>query len=345
MTSGAAAGTHARLESGPRLAFRPARTDELAACADVWRLSIDDYVGRLNQPPLPIENASLVRLYAHLRTTDPERFVVATVPATDAAAGIDAPTGERVVAFASAVVRERLWYLSMLFVLPELQSTGVGRALLREVAPPPGIDVARATATDTAQPISNALYASLGIVPRAPLLNLVGLPERAEAFGLLPDGVHAVPFGDDSGTRRDDSQPAGSGAAAGPVDELDALDRAVLGVAHPADHAFVRAEGRRGWAYRGPAGELLGYGYAGEVGRVGPVAVRDADLVAPILGHLMTAVRPRGAFAVWLPGNADRALTAALRSGLRLEPFPVLLCWDRPFVDLARYLPTSPGLL
>ena len=54
---------------------------------------------------------------------------------------------------------------------------------------------------------------------------------------------------------------------------------------------------------------------------------------------------PRGAFAIWLPGTADRAVTGALRAGFRLEPFPVLLCWDRPFADLTRYVPISPGLL
>ena len=330
MTSGATAGSRSRPRSATDFAFRPARPDELAACADIWRQAIDDYVGRLNQPPLPIENASVVRLYRHLQATDPERFVVATARSGD----------ERIVAFASAVVRERLWYLSMLFVLPEAQATGVGRALLREVGPPPGGDIVRATATDTAQPISNALYASLGIVPRVPLLNLVGLPERAAEFGALPGDVRAVAFEADAGAGGDDADPV-----AGPTHELDALDREVLGVAHPADHAFVSAEGRRGWTYRGPDGAMLGYGYAGEVGRIGPVAARDTNLIAPILGHLVTVIRPRGAFAVWLPGNADRAVTAALRSGLRLEPFPVLLCWDRPFVDLARYLPTSPGLL
>ena len=75
------------------------------------------------------------------------------------------------------------------------------------------------------------------------------------------------------------------------------------------------------------------------------MAVRDEALLSPILGHLMGAVQPRGAFAIWLPGSADRAVVPVLRAGLRLEPFPVLLCWDRPFADFSRYLPISPGLL
>jgi hypothetical protein len=48
---------------------------------------------------------------------------------------------------------------------------------------------------------------------------------------------------------------------------------------------------------------------------------------------------------MWVPGAAGRAVVGALHAGFRLEPFPVLLCWDLPLPDLTRYLPISPGLL
>src|SRR4029079_2020900 len=82
----------------------------------------------------------------------------------------------------------------MCFVLPELQRSGVGRALVERVSPTDGTATVRATATDSAQPIANALYASLGIVRRMPLLNLIGLPDRPEAFGPLPSGIRPIPF-------------------------------------------------------------------------------------------------------------------------------------------------------
>ena len=85
--------------------------------------------------------------------------------------------------------------------------------------------------------------------------------------------------------------------------------------------------------------------YSSEVGRVGPVAVMDPGLMAPVLGHLLRAVRPRGAFAIWTPGAAGEAVRMLLDAGLRLEPFPILMCWDRPLTDWTRYLPISPGLL
>lgn len=310
------------------LSYRPVEAHELEACAEIWRVSINDYVGRLNQPLIDRENASVIRLYGHLHSTDPERFVVACRPDPDA------PTGERIVAFASALVRERLWFLSMCFVLPELQGSGVGRALLEQVAPPAGAETVRATATDSAQPIANALYASLGLVPRVPLLNLIGLPSRPDAFGDLPSGVRPVPF-----------ERLATEGHASLVAIVDALDIETLGIRHPTDHRYLRTEERRGFLYQGPDGSPLAYGYAGEAGRVGPVASRDPALIAPILGHLTREVVPRGAFAMWLPGMADRAVMGALHAGFRLEPFPVLLCWDRPMADLTRYLPISPGLL
>jgi GNAT superfamily N-acetyltransferase len=317
------------------LTYRPVRPDELETCTEIWRESINDYTRRLNQPDLQAETGPLLRLYTHLQATDPERFVVAIQP--DEAAGRARSDG--IVAFAAALQRERLWFLSMCFVRPRIQAAGVGRRLLAEVGPRPtdataGAPTARATATDSAQPISNALYASVGMVPRVPLLNLIGLPERPEAFGALPSGVSPIPF--DVLAREDHEKLATT---------VDALDRDALGVAHPVDHAYLRRESRRGWLYRGPDGATLAYGYATEAGRIGPVASRDADLLAPILGHLSSAVEPRGAFAIWAPGTADRAVVAALQAGFRLEPFPILLCWDRPFADLSRYLPISPGLL
>ncbi len=309
------------------LTYRPARPDEMATCGGIWRDSINAYIARLGQTEIPPEINPVVRLFIHLQATDPERFMVATDPTG----------GERVVAFASAIERERLWYLSMLFVLPEFQGSGVGRELLGRVLPTDAAMV-RATATDSAQPISNALYSSYGITPRAPLLTLTGLPVRPEAFGALPSGVVPVAFDALAG-------PPGGPGHRSLVEAVDALDRELLGVAHPQDHRFLRGESRQGWLYHGPDGKPLGYGYAGEAGRLGPVAVRDEALLAPILGHLTSAVVPRGAFAVWIGGAADRALVPALKAGFWLDRFPVLLCWDRPFADFSRYLPISPGLL
>jgi hypothetical protein len=187
-----------------------------------------------------------------------------------------------------------------------------------------------ATCTDSAQPVSNGLYATHGIVPRMPLFNLVGRPRPGFDWPALPEGVGAERVTDPARWR--------DGA------DLAAFDRELLGFEHPEDHRFVQEEPRHAFAFRGADGGLLGYGYAGEVGRVGPIAVADATLLTPVLGHVLAAVEPRGASAVWLPGAADDVIATAIRAGLRMDGFPILVGWSRPFADFTRYVPISPGL-
>ncbi len=317
--------------------YRRATEADLPACETTWRDGLNDYLVPLGQYEVPADNPSLRLLHAHTLATDPERFWVATGAGVDAS--IDGPGGstgvERVIAFASAVRRGPVWFLSMLFVRPGEQRGGVGRSLLRLVMPGDGDDAALATVADAAQPISNGLYASVGIPPRMPMFNLVGRPARPEALLALPAGVHAVRFDATAPAERDRLLDA----------ELGRLDRDTLGFAHPEDHDFIRRQGRIGFAYRDARGDLLGYGYTSDLGRIGPIATHDPGLHAPITAHLLEAIVPRGASAVWVPGPAAATIGMLVRSGLRLEGFPVLVCWSRQFADFCRYLPISPGLL
>jgi GNAT superfamily N-acetyltransferase len=303
--------------------IRRATEADLLACHRIWRDALDGYLGRLNVPKLPEDNPGVRRLHAHALGTDPGRFLVAE--------RTDRGGEARVVAFGSAVDRGPLWFLSMLFVEPGEQARGLGRALLERMLPLPLDGRLLATCTDSAQPVSNGLYASFGIVPRMPMFSLVGRPTPGFAWPALPDGVWADPVAEPARWRNGD--------------ELGAFDRELLGFAHPEDHRFVQDEPRQAVAFRDAGGGLVGYGYAGEVGRIGPVAVRDRTLLGPVLGYLLDAVQPRGASAVWLPGDSDDAIATAIRAGLRIEGMPVLVGWSRPFADFARYVPISPGLV
>jgi GNAT superfamily N-acetyltransferase len=306
----------------------------LGDCALIWYSAVDAYMARLNRPlPSPYLDP-LMKLLAHLLTTDPERFLVAVRPT---AAGPNQGRDE-LIGFGIAAQREHVWFLSQLYVLPDEQGKGMGRALLTQIlpsAPPAGGDPAPdvaarpgvlAMCTDSAQPVSNALYAGYGIAPRQPVFNLVGT-SKPSALARLPAGIEAAPIG------------PGSTAA------IDATDREVLGYAHPLDHVFLRTGGRTGFIYRTDGGEVLGYGYSSEAGRFGPIALLDDTLTAPVIGHLMHNIRPRGATTAWVPGANDRAMVALLRAGLRIEGFPALLCWTRPYGQFERYLPASLALL
>lgn len=311
------------------LTFRYATEADLPDCSRLHRIAIDAYTMRMGFPPSPPENPGLLRLHAHTLATDPTRFQVAERAGPGGAS--------TVVAFGSAVERGPFWFLSMLFVDPAEQARGLGRALLERILPP---EVARsrmqlATCTDSAQPISNGLYATFGMVPRMPFLNLLGRPRDGWMPPPLPAGVTAG---------RADTAADGRLAAADQA-ELDALDLELNGWSHPQDHAFDLRERPSLFRYRDARGRLIGYGYTSEVGRTGPIAVRDEALLFPVIAHLLTAVPPRGASSVWLGGQASEAVAAGIRAGLRLEGFPILACWSRPYADFTRYVPTSPGLI
>ena len=317
--------------------LRPARPGDLPACAGVWHAGLSEYGVGVGRSPMPPAFGPLLGLLGHLLATAPAGFWVGVDVDPDARL-TDAPAGSEgaVVAFVSALRREHVWFLSMLFVQPAHQDRGLGRRLLSQVLDGTE-DATHATCTDSVQPISNALYSRLGMVPRVPVLELVGRLEHP--IPGLPDGIRAVPF---------DLLRAGPTDGAGPLRlaaALEVVDRGTLGYAHPEDHAYLRAQGRVGYLYEAGDGSVLGYGYASEVGRVGPIAVEDAGLMGPVLGHLLGSVRPAGAFSAWVPGSAGAAVAALLAAGLRLEDFPALICWDRPFADFERYVPITLAVL
>ncbi|HYM83569.1 MAG TPA: GNAT family N-acetyltransferase [Candidatus Dormibacteraeota bacterium] len=331
MTDGATIARSTRGRRPARIEYRPAELADLGACARVWSTALSDYLGRLGQPTFEPDLEPIRRLFAHLLETDPERFWVATRPSPDdrPAPGDVGARGERVVGFTSATVRGDVWFLGMLFVDPAEQATGIGRALLdRVMAGTEGLRLG--TATDSAQPISNALYARVGIVPRLPALHLAGLIERPGAIPPLPAGVEAVGFG-----------------AVGPAELSDAFDRVdgrLLGYTRPADHAGRAVDGRVGVLFRDARREPVGYGYTTRVGRVGPVAALRPEDLAAFVGHLLGAVKANGAQTVWVPGAAGHTIQTLLRAGFRLEPFPALLCWTRPIAPFDRYVPISLAL-
>jgi len=328
--------------------YRPAREADLDTCARISKRAIDDYLSRLNQPPQPDDVTHLRRLLSHLLATDPDRFWVAARPGS----GVD--NQDTLIGFSSASVRDGLWFLAMLFVDPVAQASGVGKALMdraqaaRDVDPGgplvPGPDDPLESGvhtwgmcTDSAQPISNALYAARGMTPRVPVWRLSGEVRRWAALPAPPTGTEAIPF-EVLEARADD------GAARLAV-LLAELDRDLLGFSHPADHGYLRREGRAGVLLRETSGRVLGYAYVSSVGRLGPVAAVDPELHPALIRLALRETPVAGPIGTWVPGTADVTLRALLRAGLRMETFPAVLCWSRAAHPFERYVPISLAIL
>ena len=323
----ARAGGDAAATTVPRpagISIRPALESDLAACHRIWRDSLDAYLGRLCVPPLPEDNPGVRRLHGHTRATDPDRFLVAERSADG---------GERrVVAFGSAVDRGPLWFLSMLFVEPGEQASGIGRALLDELLPSKLDGRVLATNTDSAQPVSNGLYTTLR---------------------------HRAP---DAAVQRRGAATAGIRLARAPGRRADRARREPWRLARERRARRVRRRAPRLRARGGPP--VRPGGAASRLRdpqrrrRAPGIRLRRRDRPRwP--DRCLRAGAPRarswaccsrrssraGASAVWLPGAADDVLATAIRAGLRIEGFPVIAGWTRPYTDYTRYVPTSPGLV
>jgi GNAT superfamily N-acetyltransferase len=178
-------------------------------------------------PPLDVFAAQQVHLLRH----DAGRCVVAV-------------ERSRPIAFASAWVRGADWFLASLFVSPGAQGRGAGRVLLDAVWGEAGLR--RRTLTDAIQPVSNALYASRGLVPATPMLAFAGTPAASV----------------------EEQLPAGESLAA----DLAGIDERAYGFDRAVDHHFWTDAGERTvWTRDGTP---VAYSYLFPGGAIGPVAGR-----------------------------------------------------------------------
>jgi GNAT superfamily N-acetyltransferase len=197
--------------------------------------------------------------------------------------------GEAIAGFASAWSRGDDWFLASLFVAPDAQGAGVGRALLDAVWGEPF--ARRRTITDAIQPISNALYAGRGLVPVAPVLVLSGEPTGTTST--LEEGTG----------------------------DLAPIDAAAYGFDRAVDHEYWGRHARRTvWLRDGAA---VAYSYAFPGGSIGPVAGLDAAAAAAALEGELS--KSSGSVVVRVPGTSRSLVETALRRGLRLSPTPGLL--------------------
>lgn len=305
--------------------YRPARSPDLDACVQVRRTSIELYRAALGLPYDPGDLRALRDLLGHMLRTDPARFWVAT---EDRGGGSPSVAG-----FGAATRRGPVWFLGALFIDPGAQGKGIGRALLARVLPgqPAGMPAPGqpilATCTDSLQPISNALYARLGIVPRVPVLRLTG------NFGGRAPAFHSIAIAE-VGTAEGKRQQV----------QIDELDRRVLGFAHPDDHDFARHQSRGGALLWGPDERFVGYGYVQGDGALGPVGVVDPLDLFPVLAQL-ASLHPSDSTSLWVAGEANDTIQRLLLAGMRLDGYPALACWSARFADFARYVPGTLTLL
>lgn len=227
--------------------------------------------------------------------------------------------------------RGPLTYLADLFIAPDIQSHGVGQAILRALPLHAGGRCVHAS-TD---PRAAALYIRTGMLPLWPNLWLVGDPERgAQRLGMLPGAdLELVEASLDD-------------------PELAAWDLRHFGYARPRDLAWL-VESRAAqplWFRR--AGATIGYGFVQRhcpeslwrpgAWTVGPIgAEMPADARDCVCAAVRWAAERSPAARLGVPGPHP-ALAPLIEAGCRLvynETF--LASPDAALPDVTRYLPSG----
>jgi GNAT superfamily N-acetyltransferase len=185
---------------------RQLTVEDLSVCQAIFNESYYDLHRRHETGTVEEDTSWLEPILSHFLQTDP-------------AGGRLTMEGATPVGFASTIRRDDYWFVSFLFVVPDHQGAGVGRQLLTELVPDDGHGVVRATVVESFQPVSTGLFASLGMTPRAIKYWLSGL-SRPGTLPELPSDLQRV------------------GISSADLDDVDQLDRAVLGFERRADHRW-----------------------------------------------------------------------------------------------------------
>jgi GNAT superfamily N-acetyltransferase len=295
--------------------IRPANEEDLVKTWDVWR-EAEVAVADGDQPP-PARGEGALALHRH--EMESGEMVVAEA-------------GGRVAGFAAAITRGPVRFLSELYVRPDVQSGGIGKALLERVLPRGAAPVSATLSSDDERALS--LYVRHGMQPQWPFFYL-----KAESAGLKSLSGSKIEIVE--------AEPGDPG--------LLKWDRGICGRERPQDHAYwVKAvDAIPVWFRRD--GHTAGYGYfqmrsdeslwypaALTIGPLGARTIEDArDCMLAAIGW---AGERSDVLRLALPGPHP-ALAPLLEAGFRITDMDTFVCsGSGMFVDPRRYVPSGGSL-
>jgi GNAT superfamily N-acetyltransferase len=302
------------------ITYRRARTEDAERTFEVVQEAAGDLNRKMGRPVgMSLPAARVIRFRHFAVRYDPDRFWVAEA-------------GGRIVGSGFASLRDDVWYLGGLHVLPDYQSRKIGSELIRRCLSGTRPSTTLPVLTDAINPVSNGLYLRCGMLPQDSTLTYDGPLVESAADAAGPATARAF-TARQIDLERD--QPA-----------LAVLDLGSVAFARPMDHEFwTGVPGLRGLLLEAE-GSVRGYAYVSDAGAIGPVAVTTPGDLRPAL-DLCAAVAASGgagSLHVRVNGSAREASGWAVDRGLRLTGIGLMLA-SRPVGRLDRYVTSGADAL
>jgi GNAT superfamily N-acetyltransferase len=293
------------------VSYRPGTPADSQAANSIMERSFVDMAKRLNgQTPITVgdpKNWEGIRsLFEHLGRTA-EHFWIAELDGQ--------PIG-----YARSILRDGVRELTEFFVLPNQQSSGVGRELLARAFPADGARHRAIIATTNPQSLSRYLRA--GVTPRFPLFTF----SRKPATVNIDSDLAFEPIASLDSVRS----------------ELNQMDQSILGYERAEDHAWLLQE-HRAFVYR-RAGRVVGYGYVGFDN--GPFALANSEDFPAVLAHAETQAAARHAeqVAFEVPLINRAAVEHLLQRHYLMDTIFMFYMSDAPLGRLENYVVMSPPI-
>lgn len=310
-------GPTADLPDQPAITYRRARVEDAERTFEVVQAAAGELNRQMGRPVgMALPAARVIRFRHFAVRYDTDRFWVAEAEG-------------RIVGAGFASLRDDVWYLGGLHVLPEFQSRKIGSELIRRCLSGTRPSTTLTVLTDALNPISNGLYLRFGMLPQDSTLTF--------------DGPLAAGSGDASPAQAFRSQPIELSRDLG---TLAALDLGTVGFARPMDHEFWTGVPNLNGMLLEAEGSVRGYAYVSDAGAIGPVAVTHPDDLAPTLEVCADLAEANGATTLHIRvnGSAREAAAWAVRRGLRLTGIGLMLS-SQPVGTLDRYVTSGADAL
>ncbi|HEY6186716.1 MAG TPA: GNAT family N-acetyltransferase [Pyrinomonadaceae bacterium] len=258
-----------------------------------------------------------------INTPAPERSVIETYYRHTFETGIYyvAEVDGRLAAVCHAVVRDRLWFLSGFWMLPEFQRQKIGGRLLRLVR-------------DEGERAGAHTFFTWSSVDTTAMAGYMKI-------GMLP-GYQILTFG---GPLQRELTEQRAGYEAQPLEIANAIDmdRQVRATGREVDHRFWLAQPTFQGRQLTSGGRIAGYYYINR-GVIGPAAwAHPNDGEALLEAACREAALDASQVRLMIPGVNHTAIRFALNSGLRLVAYSHLLT-SAPFGLMEQYLSSGPSL-